>query len=352
MQRTTRIIPGDTPGQQFSLEVLTVNGNNPAAPSAYLQAALHGGEFPGVAAIHFLVPILEAAEKEGMIAGDITLVPMANPIGSAQWLFSEPQGRFELFSRTNFNRDHFELGDFDTSSLPALDAPLPAAVRLKAELLRLALPHEIILDLHCDGESEQYIYIHKAFWPGMRDLASALKCNAVLTWEGTADFAFEEAAAQPALKTKADAPDYNRRAVTTVEFKGMSDVSAEKGREDAKGLYDFLVHRGTIKGRSKIRLEDFSGPVTPLQNAEMVKTPAGGMVLYHVEVGNTVKKGAKLVTIVTKPGDASGDLVLTAPQAGFILTRRKHRFLRRGDDVLKLLGAKPSATAKPGSLEA
>ena len=352
MQRVTRIIPGDTPGQQFSLEVLTFKGNDPTAPAAYMQAALHGGEFPGVAAIHFLVPMLEAAETAGTIAGDITLVPMANPIGSAQWLFSQPQGRFEFFSRTNFNRDHIALDDFDTSGLPSLDAPVAAAVRLKAELLRLALPHEIILDLHCDDESEQYLYLPKAFWPGMRDLAVALNCSAVLTWDGAVDHAFEEAAASPALKTNADFPHYKRRAVTTVEFKGMTDVSAAKGKQDAKGLYDFLVHRGTIKGRSKIRPQAFTGPVTPLENAEMVKTPAGGMVFYHVEVGDTVRKGAKLATIVTRPGDASGDLIITAPQAGFILTRRKHRFLRRGDDVLKLLGAKPSKTAKQGSLEA
>ncbi|MGB8817522.1 MAG: succinylglutamate desuccinylase/aspartoacylase family protein, partial [Rhizobiaceae bacterium] len=321
-------------------------------PKAYLQAALHGGEFPGVAAIHFLVPLLEAAEKAGTLAGNITIVPMANPIGSAQWLYSEPQGRFELFSRTKFNRDHFALDDFDTSDLPALDAPVSAAVRLKAELLRLALPHEIILDLHCDDESEQYMYIQKAFWPGMRDLAAALNCTAVMTWKGTADLAFEEAAASPALKTKADAPDYKRRAVTTVEFKGMADVSAEKGMQDAKGLYAFLVHRGAIKGRSKLKPDAFDGPVAPLENTEMVKTPAGGMVFFHVGVGDTVKKGAKLATIITKPGDVTGDLTLTAPQSGFILTRRKHRFLRRGDDVLKLLAAKPSKTAKPGSLEA
>ena len=207
MRRSTRVIPGDTPGVAYSLEVLIFKGSDPKAPNAYLQAALHGGEFPGVAAIHFLVPLLEAAEKDGAIAGNITIVPMANPIGSAQWLFSEPQGRFDLFSRTNFNREHFALDDFDTSNLPALDAPVPAAIRLKAELLRLALPHEIILDLHCDDESEQYMYIPKPFWPGMRDLAVALNCTAVMTWEGTADLAFEEAAALPALKTKADAPD-------------------------------------------------------------------------------------------------------------------------------------------------
>jgi uncharacterized protein len=352
MQRATRIIPGDTPGQQFSLEVLTFAGNDPSAPSAYLQAALHGGEFPGVAAIHFLVPMLEAEERAGTLAGNVTIVPMANPIGAAQWLFGEPMGRFDLASRTNFNRAHALLDGLDTSNLPALDAPLPAADRLKAELLRLALPHEIVLDLHCDDESEQYIYINRDFWPAMRDLAVALDCKAVLTWRDTADSAFEEAAAHPVIKTGADAPDYKRRAVTTVEFKGLTDVSAEKGRDDAKGLYKFLVHRGTIEGKTKLKLAGFDGPVTPLENVEMIRTPAGGMVFYHVNIGDTVKKGAKLATVVTAPGDASGDIILTAPQAGRILTRRSSRFLRRGDDVLKLVAAKPSATAKAGSLEA
>ncbi len=349
MKRTTRNIEGDTPGVTYGLDVLTFNGSDRSAPGAYLQAALHGGEFPGVAAIHFLVPLLEAAEKAGRIAGNITIVPMANPVGSAQWLNGQPMGRFDFFSRTNFNRDHVGLDDFDTTKLPNLNAPVSAAKRLKAELLRLALPHEIILDLHCDFESEQYMYIPAAFWPAMKDLASAIGCKAVLTWEGDADLAFEEAAARPALTSKAD---LTRRAVTTIEFKGLVDVSAEKGKADAKGLYDFLVHRGVVCGKSKVKPESFQGPVTPLENVEMVKMPVGGMVFYHVNVGDMVKKGTKLATIVPKPGDPTVDLIVTAPQAGYILTRREHRFLPRGDDLLKLLGAKPSATAKGGSLEA
>ena len=349
MKRTTRSIIGDTPGVTYSLDVLTFKGSGRSAPNAYLQAALHGGEFPGVAALHFLVPMLEAAEKAGNIAGNITIVPMANPIGSSQWLNGQPMGRFDFFSRTNFNRDHAALDDFATTTLPALSAPVSAAKRLKAELLRLALPHEIILDLHCDFESEQYMYIHSAFWPGMKDLASAIGCKAVLTWEGNADLAFEEAAARPALASKAG---LSRRAVTTIEFKGLVDVSAEKGRADAKGLYDFLVHRGVMHGKSKVKPDSFNGPVTPLENVEMVKMPVGGMVLYHVNVGETVKKGVKLATIVPMPGDASADVTVTAPQSGYILTRREHRYLPRGDDLLKLLGSKRSGTAKSGSLEA
>mgnify|MGYP003551329899 FL=1 len=349
MKRTTRNIGGDTPGITYALEVLTFKGSDKTAPGAYLQAALHGEEFPGVAAIHFLVPMLEAAEKAGNLAGNITIVPMANPIGAAQWLNGQPMGRFDFFSRTNFNRDHSALDNFDTTKLPALNAPVSAAKRLKAELLRLSLPHEIILDLHCDFESEQYMYIHAAFWPGMKDLASAIGCKAVLTWDGNADLAFEEAAARPALALK---PGLSRRAVTTIEFKGLVDVSAEKGMADAKGLYDFLVHRGVVRGKSKVKPDDFKGPVTPLENVEMVKMPLGGMVFYHVRTGEAVKKGAKLATIVPKPGDPSSDLTVTAPQSGYILTRREFRFLPGGDDLLKLLGSKPSVTAKPGSLEA
>ncbi|MGL4490904.1 MAG: peptidase M14 [Rhizobiaceae bacterium] len=347
-----KTIVGDTPGVEFALEVLTFKGSDPKAPGAYLQAALHGGEFPGVAAIHFLVPMLEAAEKEGKIAGDITIVPMANPIGSSQWLFGEPAGRFDFASRINFNREHYSLHDFDTSGLPALGAPISADKRLKAELLRLALPHEIILDLHCDSESEQYFYAPRALWPAMQDLAAALNCSAVLLWQNTADGAFEEVAANPTLKTGADAPHYKRRAVTTIEFKGMVDVSAEKGRTDAKGLFNFLTHRGTISGKSNVKPSAFAGPAVTLDQVEMIYAPVGGMVFYHVEPGDTVRKGEKLATIVSRPGDHGGDVIMTAPQAGLILTRRDVRATQRGGDLIKLIGSKPSATAKSGSLEA
>ena len=351
MQRTSKTFPGDTPGLQWTLEVLTFNGTDPAAPSAYLQAALHGSEFPGVAALHYLIPMLQQAEADEALAGDVTIVPNANPIGMAQWINGEPQGRFELFSRTNFNRDHFRLNDFDTSSLPTLDAPIAADIRLKAELLRLALAHEIVLDLHCDDESEQYMYIHQDFWPAMKDLAVAIKCTSVLTWDLTADAAFEEAAANPVLATKADAPDYKRRAVTTIEFAGLADVSAEKGLADGKGLYEFLQARGTVKGKSQLDLGAFSGPVTPLENVEMVRSPIGGMVFYHVAPGDVVSEGQKLVTLVHEVGSPLAEVIVTAPQAGRILTRRHVRCVRRGDDLLKLLAAQPSKTAKPGSLE-
>lgn len=352
MKTETITLAGDVPGNSIELRVLRFEGKDDKAVTAYLQSSLHGSELPGQAALHFLIPMLEKAERDGRLAGNITVVPQANPIASAQWLAHEHLGRFDYFSSVNFNRSFPLLEGFDTSGLPGVDAPKSLAERLKAQLLRLALPHEIVLDLHCDDESESYVYIHQAFLPEMYDLASALGSTVILSWSSTADAAFEEACAHPVIQLSKEERNVNRRAVTTVEFRGIADVGVETGRSDALGLYRFLVHRGVITDAA-VKLDvDFKGPVTPLENVEMIRAPQGGMILFHVEIGAEVKEGDKLVTVVTIPGDAGGDIVLTAPQAGRILTRRSHRYTRRGDDLLKLLGSKRSETARPGSLEA
>ncbi|PRD41639.1 peptidase M14 [Phyllobacterium phragmitis] len=353
MKTETITLPGDVPGNAIELRVLRFEGGDANAPTAYLQSSLHGGELPGQAALHFLVPLLEKAKAEGRIAGDITIVPQANPIASNQWQAYQHLGRFELFTQTNFNRAFPLLPDFDTSGLLDIDAPVPLAERLKATLLRLALPHEIVLDLHCDDQSENYLYIHQDFLADMLDLAAALGSKAILSWDSTADAAFEEACAYPVLQLSADARDMKRRAVTTVEFRGLADVDFETGWSDAQGLYRFLVHRGVVRDDGETLSASFDGPVTPLSHVEMVRAPQGGMVLYHVVPGDEVREGDSLVTIVTRPGDASGDVTLTAPQTGRILTRRSLRYVRRGDDLLKLLGSRLSAVAKrPGALEA
>ena len=67
MDKTIITIPGDLPGLSYSLTVLRFSGSDPAAPTAYLQAALHGNELPGVAALHVLISRLKAAEAEGVL---------------------------------------------------------------------------------------------------------------------------------------------------------------------------------------------------------------------------------------------------------------------------------------------
>ena len=103
-------------------------GKSGGRPGAYLQAALHAEEQPGVAAIHELAKLLNKAEAEGRLLRDITLVPYANPIGLHQAVDGRVMGRFHLGSGVNFNRA-FPLPPVNSGKQaePPATPPAPAA---------------------------------------------------------------------------------------------------------------------------------------------------------------------------------------------------------------------------------
>jgi predicted deacylase len=349
MRLTTETISGDTAGVDYSFPVYRFDGSDAAAPSAYIQAALHAGELPGTVAIDALMPMLLAAEREGRLRGRLTVVPWANPIGRAQHFLGEIVGRFHLGTRTNFNRDFPLLDRPDPSLLPEEKALATIDERLKVRLLGLCLGHDIVLDLHCDDEGVAYLYVPKALWPAMADCAAAMDVAAVVLWDGASGAAFEEAAVHPHLR---DDADRSRKVVTTVEYRGMLDVDADLAASDAAGLYRLLVARGVIDDAGVAPPGEFGGVIGPIENVEMVKSPAAGAILFSVKPGQHVRRGEKLATIVHAPGAPDGRVDVVAPQDGFVLTRRAHRQTRVGEDLVKLVGKTPSATAKPGVLEA
>ncbi|WP_237154458.1 succinylglutamate desuccinylase/aspartoacylase domain-containing protein [Oryzibacter oryziterrae] len=351
MDKIIETIPGDTPGQDYRFTVLKFKGSDPAAQTAYLQAALHGNELPGVAALHVLIPLLEAAEREGRLKGTVTVVPYANPIGLGQHVWEDHQGRFSFTSRVNFNRD-FQMLERPDASLVTDDHPGEIAEkRLKAKLLKLSVGHDLVLDLHCDDQSLSYLYVPAAVWPHMSDLATCLGSEAVLVFEGNTDGSFDSASIQPYLNAPPEVAKFEKRAVTTVEFRGISDVSPAMARVDGEGLYRFLVGRGVVADASVSPVAPYAGVAVPQDNVVMVRAPVAGVILYHAELGATVKAGDLLATIVTVPGEAGGSTDVFAEQGGFVFTRRSHRFTRLGDDLMKIASPERWAGAKEGALE-
>lgn len=258
------IIPGDTPGTEWRLPVLRFKGGDPKAPKTYIRAALHAGELPERCCCISFAKGCGRQKTSGEIAGDITIVPQANPIGAAQSHFGELQGRFDLGSRTNFNRD-FPL--ISTADRPTLIEDLddyPATDRLKRQLLHLALGADLVLDLHCDDESLQYAYIDEAFWPEAADLAAALDMGAVLLSDGESS-AFEEAVG---FAWKYEVPgerlfELPGRLSVTVELRGKRDVDPVLAKKDADGLWRFLAARGSSVTKSR-RQRHF--PVRPCRS--------------------------------------------------------------------------------------
>jgi predicted deacylase len=348
MQKSIERLEGDSAGVAYEFPVFRFAGSNKEAPTAYLQAALHGGELPGTVAIDALMPKLSKAEAEGRIRGDITVVPWANPVGRAQYHFGEHEGRFSLDTRGNFNRD-FPLVDAPDIALLPSDEAGSLDRRLKTRLLKLSIGHDIVLDLHCDDEGVAYFYVPALLWPSMQDCAAAMGLEAVVVWEGESGASFDEASLNPYLH--ADRARLDRLAVTTVEYRGILDVDGALAESDADGLYRLLVVRGVVADPGLPASGPFGGVVAPIENIEMVPAPKAGAILYDVKPGDRVEKGARLATIVHTPGEPGGRTEVFAPQAGYVLTRRSRRIARKGEDLLKLVGGTKSADARSGALE-
>ena len=225
MQKTIEKLVGDTEGVSYEFPVFRFEGTTGQAPSAYLQAALHAGELPGVVAIHALMPKLIKAEAEGRIRGDIAIVPAANPVGRAQFHFGGLEGRFHLGTRTNFNRDFPLLDSPDASALYPDGGTIDQ--RLKRRLIALSMGHDIVLDLHCDDEGVAYLYVPAALWPGMENCAAAMGVEAVILWEGSSGASFDEASIHPYLQMPPETAGLDRRVVTTVEYRGLRDVGSD-----------------------------------------------------------------------------------------------------------------------------
>lgn len=348
MQKTIERIEGDTSGVTYEFPVYRFDGSASDAPTAYLQAALHAGELPGTVAIHALMPLLKRAEAEGRIRGKLTIVPGANPIGRAQYHFGDLEGRFHLGTRTNFNRDFPLLPTPDASGLTEAGT---TDERLKTRLLKLSMGHDIVLDLHCDDESVDYLYVPEALWPAMQDCAAAMGVSAVITWGGGSGASFDEASLHPWLKVPVEQARLDRRVVSTVEYRGLADVGRQTAQSDAEGLYRLLVARGVIADKRIAPPESFSGVVQPINHIEMISAPRAGAILFDVAPGDRVAEGQRLLSIVHAPGEDDGATDVLAPQSGYVLTRASRRSTRAGGDLIKLVGDRPSTAARSGALE-
>lgn len=351
MKTEIETIAGETPGIAYELIVHRLAGSDSTAPNVYIQAALHADERPGVAAMHYLIPMLEKAEADGRLLGSLTLVPHANPIGAAQHLFGEHMGRFSTGTRGNFNRDFPVPDKSGVRKLDTAGSTVFSERRLKSRLLELADECPIVLDLHCDDEGVQYIYAPEQLWPEMSDLAACLDAEAALLWDSGSDRAFEEAVFEQML-AKAPAGDLSGLCVTTVELRGQNDVDAALAKKDAEGIYRFLQGRGVVAREAtstpKLR-ENFVGK--PIRHVDMVLAPVGGTILFHVAPGDRVEAGQMVAEIIVNPGRNDGTVAVLAPQAGFVLTRRIRRFIRMGDNLLKIIGEAASVASRQGALE-
>jgi len=357
-------LPAPSPGTARSLTVFRY-GTPGAQPKAYLHASLHADETPPMLVAHHLAALLDAAAREGHIAGEIVLVPVANPIGLDQTVAGTHVGRYDLAGGGNFNRGFPDLTDAvamrlagtlgrdEAANARAVREALTAAIasvepqgplaHMRHALMRLAVDADIVLDLHCDAESLPHLHIATANWPAGADLAADLGSRAQLVSVDPGGSAFEDTMSGHWRKLRerfgAAHPIPQGCFASTVELRGRADVDDGLARADAEALMRFLMRRGVVRGDPG-PLPPPVGDGVPFEAVDMVRAPVGGIVAYRKNLGDRVKKGDVIADIVdpTAEDARAARTPVTTRTDGFILTRRDDKLVRPGQVIAKVVG--------------
>ncbi len=367
MKTTRHPLACSTVGTQR--EVVSLHfGPTDRGRKAYIQAALHADEAPGLLVATKLRERLAALESEGKLNAEIVLVPVANPIGLAQWIDHSHIGRFELRNGDNFNRHYPDLaaavaGKIE-SKLSASEGENTALIRralveaasevhavselesLRKTLLTLAADADIALDLHCDSEALMHLYTATPVWERVDPLARYLGAVASLLETTSGDYPFDEACSRTWWQLRERFPAHPIPmgcASVTIELRGNTDVDHALAAKDADAIVAYLAHQGLIT-IDVPALPALPAPPTPLAGSEPIAAPHSGVVTFLASLGQHMRVGDAVADVIDPlTGSAT---TLRATTEGILYARENRRFAYAGMRLAKIAGAKAFRTGK------
>ncbi len=326
----------------------------------YVQAALHADEAPGLLVAHHLRQSLLRLEQSGKLKCEVVVVPVANPIGLAQWVNRSHLGRFEMLSAENFNRHYPDvaddvaarvadrLGDDEATNTAIIRCALLDAVAelqpvneldsLRQVLFTLAADAEVVLDLHCDSEALLHLYTGSPLWPLVEPLARYMGAAATLLEVTSGEYPFDEACSRTwwLLRQKFPSQPIPLGCISvTVELRGYLDVSHAYATKDALAIIHYLTSMQLIDAELPA-LPPLLAAGTPLAGSETIVTPVSGVLSFLRELGESIQAG-EAVADVTNP--ISGvTTVLKATTDGILYARENRRFVHAGMGLCKIAG--------------
>ena len=359
MRVETTALTGATPGTRREVTLYRF-GTPGAGTKVYLQAGLHADELPGVLILQHFLDLMQQAEAQDAILGEVLVVPMANPIGLSNWQFQRPQGRHDPDTLQNYNRNYPDLADLVgdtlvgklTASAATNQTLIRAAFRnalsgmtpktdleeLQITLLHWSCDADYVLDLHCDHHAILHLYAASHRPADTTALCRATGAELALIQDVSGGLAFDEAHSVPWMHLRDRfAPDHPVPIAcfsTTLEYRGQFDVDDTMAQQDAANLMGFLGQIGVLKDIAAPRHAD--AVHLPLGGAAEVFAPQGGVVTWAARPGDWVAAGQVLGN-VTDPVSRRR-LALTAPQDGLLFRIELWPSCTRGQGLAHVAG--------------
>ena len=361
-------IPSDTPGLTCSLQYYRF-GDRTKGAKIFMQAGLHADEQPGMLILHHLLPMLEKAEQEGRLNAEFIVMPMVNPLGMAHLQFHTHRGRYHPQTGVNYNRNWRDLdaalfahsGDLTDQLGQDPDAnkalilshlhawydnfkPVTALDHLRHAVTKEAMDADMVLDLHCDDEALNHIFIAPQLMPEFQDLSDWVGAAATLTEEDSGGGSFDEVWPGLWIKLARRYPDAAWPAFplgATLEYRGQHDVDDKINKTDADNLYGFFAQRGLIT--DQVQSPPSAPMATPLNAMETLRVNQHGLIAYRVDLGANVKKGDVIADLIDLDGQgfARKRTPITANTDGLVISRNMIKYVQPGVSIAKIVGKEP-----------
>ena len=259
--------------------------------------------------------MLETADKLGKLNAEFFVFPMVNPIGMAQIYNHHHSGRFDFSTGINFNRNWPDLAeciisedgeiiknltqDVEENKNKVLSAvekwisnqkPITALERLRLEIIKIAMGCDVVLDLHCDVQALNHIYIVPQLMPEYQDLADWMGSYVTLTAENSGGGSFDEIWPRLWIDMQRRCPDKpipKPVLSATLEYRGLVDVEISLNRKDAENLMGFFSSRGFVNSKTDNTCSPMP-PALPFNATQIIKSEVTGLVCYEVQLGQDV----------------------------------------------------------------
>jgi predicted deacylase len=321
-------------GAALTVPVYRLKGD-PAAPSVYIQANMHGAEVQGNAVIFQLLELLKNTE----INGDITLVPYANPVGCNHKNGEYTLGRFDPITGVNWNRMyHFDADiikpfvrecigksnqaietNFKKLMINSIEEKLEHNIyglttgqRIAYQLQRLAHQADFVLDLHTGPISSKHLYCpeyaidsaqyfdipHTLLIPN--DFDGALDEATFCPW-----WSLQEAFAELGIEFSISDKATNKESFT-VELGSQEQIDLDVALEDAKSIMNYLQHKEVVN-TTQYHPQKMTRYGCYLKDYKAFYSPMGGMVDYLAEFGKPLAAGEPLARILRMDNYGDGD---------------------------------------------
>lgn len=337
-------------------------GSTSDGKKVYIQSSLHADEIPGMLVSHYLRRSFTILEQAGVIAGEIVLVPVANPIGLAQDIQGSAFGRFDMATGINFNRGyqcltselkqrlagklgadiHVNTALIREQALAILAEwqPNSEAAALKKTLQTLAIDADIVLDLHCDNQAVMHLYTGTPLAEATMPLVRYLGGRALLVSVLSGDDPFDESCSRHwwelAEAFGATTPIALGCQSVTVELRGESDVAHDYAQKDANAIVQFLMQAGHIGAEAETMPDALCQP-TPLEGSEPIVAAHAGILAFTKNVGDVIAAGESIGDLIDP---ISGQVTpMVSNVAGVLYARLARRYAQHGMRVAKVAGA-------------